>query len=809
VKAVKLKPAQLHPAFIAAGVIALVCLLRVLNLDFIERLERMTYDVRVRAATHFPSSTATNLGCVFVGDEDIKAVNDGLLEGDSYGLYWPRHIYARAYRELTAEGARAVGYDVLFAEARPDQGTVRVSTSQWPEVTNALATIEPLKSITTFPSGTEVMAIVDSDDFFAWQLHRGGTGIIAAKNGAFPIPLLATNAQTVADIQADSDSDGVLRRVKAFRNYRHWHRIFQQAATDYGVELDRARIEPGKVILPLGTNKPIEVKIDAQTNFDLTDFVGDKLPPGMPRYDKAVTEERVWHMGIVLAARELGFDLRNAEVDLPHGRITLRGAGRIARVIPVDADGYFYINWELTTDDRRLMSERIEGVLVQDRIRNGLMPGELTNQWAGKLVIIGSNAQGNDLTDRGATPLEKDACLVAKHWNVANSIITGRFVQRTPLADDLLLIVGLGAATALLTLRLRVVHASGAVILLLLTYWVVASWAYVQFRYWLPVIIPVAGAMLVQHVCLVTWRVLFEQAERRRVRSIFSRIVSPHVVNELLEAEKLALGGTRKEVTVLFADVRGFTEFTDVSQEKAAAYVQEQKLTGEAVEVFYNEHARETLNTVNTYLSLVADQVLKHDGTLDKYIGDCVMAFWGAPIGNPKQAVACVRAAVDAQRAVYELNRSRALENRKLELENMARIAGGQTPLPLMPVLMLGTGINTGMATAGLMGSEKHQFNYTVFGREVNLASRLESLSGRGRVLISEATHQCLLRDDPELAATCRSLPAEKVKGIRTAVKIFEVPWRLPGTLPFDEEFSGGTTVEPASTTSFVQRSTA
>jgi len=306
------------------------------------------------------------------------------------------------------------------------------------------------------------------------------------------------------------------------------------------------------------------------------------------------------------------------------------------------------------------------------------------------------------------------------------------------------------------------------------------NYLYVEQRYWLPLVLPVAGALLLTHICLVTWRVVSEQSERRRVKSIFSRIVSPNIVNELLGAEKLSLGGARREVSVLFADVRGFTEFTDVSQERAELYASEHHLSGEEMEAYFNEQARQTLETVNTYLALVADQVKKHQGTLDKYIGDCVMAFWGSPTPNPRHALACVRAAIEAQRAVYEINRQRTEENRSRDWENAGRLASGQPPLPMLPILLIGSGINTGAATVGLMGSEAHISNYTVFGREVNLASRLESLSGRGRILISESTYLHLQRDDPALAATCVAQPDANVKGIRSAVKVYEVPWQLP-----------------------------
>jgi adenylate cyclase len=280
------------------------------------------------------------------------------------------------------------------------------------------------------------------------------------------------------------------------------------------------------------------------------------------------------------------------------------------------------------------------------------------------------------------------------------------------------------------------------------------------------------------HVCLVTYRVMVEQRERHRVKSIFSKVVAPDVVNELLKAEKVALGGARRKVTVFFADVRGFTRVTDEIQARADEHVRTQHLPTAQAEAYLDEQARDILATVNLYLGVIADTVKKHNGTLDKYIGDCVMAFWGAPAPNEMQAADCVRAAIDAQRAIYRLNVQRAAENKRREKDNEARVSAGQSALPFLTLLALGTGINTGTVTVGLMGSDAHIVNYTVFGREVNLASRLEGVSGRGRIIVSDSTFRELRGTAPELAAMCVELPAQPVKGFREAVQIHEVRWR-------------------------------
>ena len=787
---VKLKPVKLAPALIAVGVIILFCVFRVFNT--FERLEKITYDWRAREAMRFPAPTATNLGAIYIDDGSIAYIKTNHLPNSVYpelgyrfGLQWPRQVYGRLVEQLAAEHAKAVGLDVVFGELREDHPPVQLKGS-----TN-----------------------IESDAFFAMQMRLASNVVIAVTKDVFPAALFATNAAALGAIDADKDPDGVLRRARAFETHRKWHLVFQKIAADpeFGVDLDQFRIEPGQLVLLRSTNVGnIVVPLDKEGNFSVLDFL-KKVPPGMPAKDKPFVEERIWHMGIVLAARELGLDLDKPEIDLPHGKITLRGPNGIERSIPVNENGYFYVDWRIRPNDPHLTQAPIQEVLLRDKMRLDGKTTGLVDQFAGKLVVVGSIATGNDLRDEGATPLstrqEPETFLMSKHWNVANSVITGRFIQRSPLWLDLLIIVISGTITALLIWNLPIRLATGVLILLAAIYIAAVTMVYVHDRYWLPLVLPLSGTWIMMYASLAMWRVVFEQAEQRRVKSVFSRMVSQNIMDEVLRAKKLSLGGARREVTVLFADVRGFTEFTDNSQEKAAAYVAEHKLSAEDTEAFYDEQARETLQTVNTYLTLVSDQVKKHDGTVDKYIGDCVMAFWGAPTPMSQQALYCVRAAIDAQRAVFELNKQRVQINEKRELENMARQSAGLTPKPLLPILLLGTGINTGQATAGIMGSEEDRINYTIFGREVNLASRLESLSGRGRILISEATYNCLLRDDSKLAATCTVLPdLQKLKGFGAAVKVYEVPWRLPGESPFDEEFATKIFGEAGASTNFIKR---
>ena len=743
----KLKPLKRVLVILTVSVLVFVCGVRLLRLDFFERLERMTYDLRARAALHFPAPAATNLAFISIEESSITAVRSGKL-GYRFGLYWPRQVYGRLVEELSAQGAQTVAFDVLFGELRRDHPPVQMADG----------------------------SLMESDDFLALQMHRAGNVLLAVEPDLVPPDLFLTNAFTLGDISTEKDSDGVLRRVKAFRFVRRWHPLIENAAQKNGLSLNDILIKKDRIILLLKDGQTLEIPLDENGNMDIK---SRKAVVGQPAKTKPFTDERVWHMGIVLAAQELNLDLDHADVDLPHERIALRGANNVERVVPVDRDGYFYIDWQLKVDDPRLLRAPIENLLLQDKLRLLGQTNGLRDDFRGKLVVVGSAAQGNDLTDHGATPLEKDTLLVSKYWNVANSVITGQFIHHASLPMEFALIIFLGALTAFLTWQMRAFAASAAVLLLLLAYVAAGFYAFVEFRYWLPLVFPI-GAMLVEHLSLVTYRVVFEEREQRRVRSVFSKIVSPDVMNELLGAEKLSLGGTRREVTIFFADVRGFTTLTDEMQQGVADFIREHQIEADVAEICIEESAQEMLDTVNLYLATVADAVKKHGGTLDKYIGDCVMAFWGAPTPNEKHASDCVWAAIDAQRAIRDLNERRTTQNTAHETENRARLSAGMPPKPPLHALQLGTGINTGLATVGLMGSDAHILNYTVFGREVNLASRLESVSGSGRIIISNTTYNHLLREDPALASTCLEMLPVTVKGIRDAVRIYEVPWQTP-----------------------------
>ena len=747
-----IKPSKLVPVILCCAVAGLVVILQGLtsrdeDFGFARRLEWMTFDWRARQALHQPTPHAPNLGFVFINDETIDRVLGGGF-GYKAGLYWPRHVYGRIMQELTAQGAEAIAFDVLFPELRPDH---------------------PLAEL---PDGTEEVA----DHFFARQMRESGGVILGSIADAVPPDLFRTNAAALGDIDAKRDSDGILRRAKAFEDYLVWHPAILEAHLTF----DGFHFNTNELIFPGPGEQRTRIPIAADGTFEIATLIelgqGTKLPADIKRTSMAFTRRRAWDLGLTAAARHLGLDLDNARIE-PGRQIVLRGTNGLERVIPIDKEGRFYIDWSLTYDDRRLTRESAHSLLLHHRLRELGQTNDLPSLWQNKIAIIGSIASGNDLKDYGATPLERETYLTSRYWNTANSLILGRFIEQPGFAAELYLILSLSLLAGILTWNLRAVVSIICILLLGAIYISASVYLYTEIRYWLPLVLP-CGALLLTHTTLISYRAVFEQRERRRIRGIFAKIVSPNVVTELLKAEKLSLGGARREVTVFFSDVRGFTEMTDESHARAEEYVQQHKLAGDQAEAYFDEQAQEVLRTVNLYLGTIADTVKKHEGTLDKYIGDCVMAFWGAPTPSENQALGCVRAAIDAQRAIYALNLERAAENKRREADNPRRVEQGLPPLPALKLLAMGSGINSGIVTVGLMGSEQHTFNYTVFGRDVNLAARLEGLSGRGRILIGESTYRALLREDSALAATCQELAPATVKGFRTPVKIYEVPWR-------------------------------
>ncbi len=710
------------------------------KIDLLHGFELITYDWRVRQVAQSGSQLDPRLGLLVISDDTIADLRRGILIGEPLRPLWRRDVYARAVRELRNQGASVVAFDILMGEHYED----------------------PL-----IPLG--MTNLMTADAWLAAEMKESANVIAGATAELGVAPLFWDAAIAIGDVDSPKDVDGSARRVRAFSDVRTYALKLQLMLRSQKMEpVPPKRIE-GE---PVRTNELTVLHLETGELYTLPVSTNGTVmvPRGRWSEETPVFETvRLWHLGILLAATELGLELDKAQIAADG--ITLRSTNGLTRFIPTDTKGYFPIEWTAAaTNSAKLFQRDLSGVIAADTLRHQEPGAVITNLWKDKLVVIGSMATGNNLTDFGATPLAAKDYLISTYPNVANSVLTGRFVRRWPARREAMLTALVTLLSAWVTWRIRPGLALIAVLGIALVHFVVAFWTYHEVRLWLPVAHPVAGALALAFPAMVTYRAMFAQREQQRVRSVFSKIVSPNVVQELLKTERLKLDGARRKATVFFADVRGFTEMTDRYQEAAEEFVRKNGLFEADAEKHFEAQASEVLETVNLYLAAIADVVKFHNGTLDKYIGDCVMAFWGAPAANPRHAVDAVITAIDAQRAIARINEERTKKN--LEREK------ADPPLPPLALLALGTGINSGTVTVGLMGSEAHILNYTVFGREVNLASRLEGVSGRSRVIIGEETFTDLQKHAPTLAATCVELEPVTVKGFRQRVKIYEVPWQ-------------------------------
>lgn len=713
------------------------------KIDPLEGLERACYDWRALLASRFAPAPAEGLGFVVIDDESIRDIGRGeSLQGLQFGLLWPRYLYAKVLEELRAQGARAVGFDIFFSDIRYDHAALAIGNTN-----------------------------IDSDSYFSTQLRRSKDTavILAAVTNSVPAFLFRVGSTRLGDVSSLRDSDGIARRVWVYLDYEIPSYELEYHAFQQGMRL--VQFYPQVVLGDYENHSLVTNSLEANGRLQV------ELGNGLARMIPTQEKPRVWSMGIQLAASVLGLDLSKAFIE--DGKLHLPGTNGVSRVVPVNRHGQMYIDWTVSLTQKAIRRESFEEVLASGVLRDKGPLSEIQTNWMGKTVLIGSLATANNMADLGATPLRGADFLAGSHYNVANSIIQNRFVHEWPFWAELLLVVALGLLAGVANLRLTPERATLVAAICGAIYVAIAILAFLKARLWLPIAHPLVGGLGLTHAVMLTYRAFFEQRERLRVKAVFSKLVSPEVVHELLRLERFSLGGARRRITVFFADVRGFTEMTDRRQAAAEEYVKTHGLTGNEAEAYYEQEAKEVLDTVNRYLSAIAKVVKDHNGTLDKYIGDCVMAFWGSPTADPLHAVHAVQAAIESQRAIHELNLVRAQEHEARQVENEQRLKEGLPPLPPVEQLALGTGVNTGTMMVGLMGSEDHTLNYTAFGREVNLASRLEGVSGRSRIIIGEATYRELLEHSPELAALCVMRDSVQVKGFRGAVTNYEVQWKV------------------------------
>jgi adenylate cyclase len=346
--------------------------------------------------------------------------------------------------------------------------------------------------------------------------------------------------------------------------------------------------------------------------------------------------------------------------------------------LPTDRNGQFWVHFN-RHDQGRFVSAKdvLQGNVAPDRLQ-------------GRLVLIGTSAIG--LLDLKTTPVEAAMPGVEVHAQILESVLTKSILVQPDYAIGVELMVavlsGLAIIIAAPMLSATIVVLLGAILVAGLVglsfYLFVEDNLLIDFTY------PLISTWLI-YLVLTFVNYFREQKQRQQIRSAFGYYLSPHMVEQLARSpEKLVLGGEERRMTILFSDVRGFTTISE----------------------HYKDDPQGLTRLMNRFLTPLTNAIIERKGTIDKYIGDAIMAFWNAPVDDDDQEANACDAALEMQARAAALN---------VELKREAEANGGK----YMP-LRIGVGLNTGPCVVGNMGSD-FRFNYSVLGDTVNFASRLEA----------------------------------------------------------------------------------
>ena len=387
--------------------------------------------------------------------------------------------------------------------------------------------------------------------------------------------------------------------------------------------------------------------------------------------------------------------------------------------IPIDSHGNMTINWigDWTAMQHISFAQILSIADDRDEIE------AFAERYGKSIAIVGDVSTG--ASDIGPTPFEQNFPLVGLHANVLNTILTQGFLTEVHPLPMYAIEVFLAAVLIFFSARLSSVKFTIASVSLLLLYILSADALFVFGNIILAIIRPVlSGAFSITSV-VVYWYISEEQ-EKQKLRSKFEQYFPPTVVKQMIEnPDSEMTRPKKKEVTIMFSDIKSFTTYSSTMSPE------------------------EISKTLNEYFEAMTDIVFKYGGTVDKFIGDGLMVFYGAPEPQPDHALRCVKAAIEMQLKCREL---------KARWEPVGRLP-----------LRIRIGINTGEVVVGDLGSVR-RMEYTVLGSDVNLAQRLESNAPVEGIMISESTYRHVKDRVP-----IRPLQPIMVKGLDTPTVVYEV----------------------------------
>jgi adenylate cyclase len=421
--------------------------------------------------------------------------------------------------------------------------------------------------------------------------------------------------------------------------------------------------------------------------------------------------------------------------------------------IPTNEIGHVMVNY-------RGGPKTFPHISITDILHHRIPPETLKD----KIVLVGATAIG--IYDMRVSPFSNVFPGPEIHANVIDNILHQDFLQRPNWAAifDLVAIAVIGLVLGFLLPRCRALPGTAVVIGLLVTYILLCQYLFSHLGVWLNIVYPVA-VLILMYVCLTIYRYLTEEQDKKFLHATFASYLAPELIEDMFNTKAMPeLGGEARNITAYFTDIQGFSTFSE-------------KLT-----------AHQLVELLNEYLSAMTDILIDEKGTLDKYEGDAIIAFFGAPMDLPDHALRASRVAVAMQETLSQLREKWAHEKQSPEepdrntknLPPEEWIPGDKWP-KIVHQMKMRIGINSGEIVVGNMGSSM-RMNYTMMGDPVNIAARLEAAGKQYGVytMASEYTLNLEFNDNGEKKRIMDMVEARMIDNIMVVgksepVKVYEV----------------------------------
>jgi adenylate cyclase len=664
------RPTYLKVTFL---IILLYLLFMAVNPRFINNLEMKFYDLMFQLRG--PQPVGSEVVIVAIDDNSVKAI----------GRWpWSRREITRLVEVLRRAEAKVIGFDIIFAEKQESceidllsrlQGEMKRRSWKVPELQQWVL---------------QERRVIDPDTELAEEIKKFGNAV------------LGYYFQGLESVQTGP----------GFFNLEISKDIIKSSTYDL-VRWTSKLCSP----CPLVTARGVEINLPK-----LTEAAADTgFFNAMPDSDGAirtvpmvVSFQKDLYAPLALSILQRYYDNPLLQITLAdHGVLSIR-LGK--EQIPVDDYGRFRINFRgpAKTFPYYSFVDVVSGKVPLETFRN-------------KIVLVGASAVG--IYDIRVTPFSSIFPGVEVHANLMDNILRRDFLWAPSglLNPSAIAVILMALIMCWLQPRVRAWYGLALLMNMIFLYSCLVYFLFASHQIYLQMLYPL-GCLITVYVVVAFMRFIAEERERMRIKAAFQNYVAPEVVNTMLQhPDMLKLGGEKRDMTVLFSDIRGFTTISEQMEPEVL------------------------VGLLHSYLNPMTNLVFKHNGTMDKYIGDAIMAIYGAPLLLPDHA-------------------NRACETALEMIETLRHLWEGWRAKGL-PELKIGIGINSGPMTVGNMGSER-LFDYTVIGDNVNLASRLEGLNKYygTAILLSGATQKLL-----QNSFILREVDRVRVKGKKAPVSIFEL----------------------------------